>query len=118
MKIEYFKYSWNLFDFALVVLGIIGCVFTILALNKSSDEREDLGSSETRIVRVAQVFRMLRFCRIFRMWRLSLMMHLKLTNKAQLDDLAEVMMKTSLLNCFIRAHIWSQQTMVRYFGLH
>merc|ERR1719174_879020 len=62
----YFLDGWNCFDFCLVLSGIIGLFFELLALGFSDY------SNEGRLVRIARVFRVLRLVRLVRLWRLLL----------------------------------------------
>jgi len=118
-KFSYFRKAWNLFDFSLVVLGIVGTTFSIYAMTIStSGAGSEVPASETRMIRVAQIFRMMRIVRVFRVYRLWKLIGQKLTNKSTVDELAETMMKTQILKCFVRAHMRSQEKLVRYFGYH
>jgi hypothetical protein len=40
------------------------------------------------------------------------------STKSTVDEIAEAMMKVQILKCFVRAHMRSQEKLVRYFGFH
>merc|ERR1712187_1014003 len=59
----YFKDSWNLFDFALVWLAILGFAMSCeVQVNQGGKE------DEAKRLRIARVFRLLRFLRIIRLF--------------------------------------------------
>lgn len=117
-KCRYFADSWNVFDFILVVLGIIGLTVNIMAVGKVQDSKLDNVSADGRVVRVARVFRVLRLIRLLRLVRYFHLIKARLTNKEETLQIREHMQKTCVLQCFVRAHLSSQKEMVQYFGTH
>merc|ERR1719313_664958 len=106
MLCAYFGDWWNRFDFFLVVVGIFGCVASVLTHGSEAGL-----AGQTRIIRVARVLRTLRFLRIFRIF------HAKLSSdKFISDDLARHLKKIVLLDCFIRAHLRAEKDLIKFFG--
>lgn len=112
----YFFSAWNVFDFVLVILGIVGCIFSLMVhYNTDSDDSSKLPTSQARMVRVAQVFRMMRIVRLFRLYRFWVQLTSKLTTKQYSLKIAEHTQKAAILKCFSKAHMGAQQKLVRFF---
>eukprot|EP00927_Polykrikos_kofoidii_P038333 TRINITY_DN3266_c0_g3_i1.p1 TRINITY_DN3266_c0_g3~~TRINITY_DN3266_c0_g3_i1.p1 ORF type:complete len:800 (+),score=118.95 TRINITY_DN3266_c0_g3_i1:86-2401(+) len=58
-------YSWNLFDFAVVVCGILGAMWSLAQPSKADDVEEPSVVRVLRLARVVRLVRVLRF-RVFR----------------------------------------------------
>jgi hypothetical protein len=103
---DYFKDSWNRFDFMLVVLGVFGLVVNIITHGGSSK----LGGAP-RVLKLARILRTMRFLRVFRLFnaRLSADKYVSL-------ELAKHMQKITTMSCFITAHIKAENEIVAYFG--
>jgi len=116
-KLTYFQSAWNLFDFFLVVFGLVGCSFSIMVagLNDRS-EGNDVPSSEANLIRTAQVFRMMRLVRVFRLYRYWMKLQMLFSRKLVSLEVAEHMVKASVLNSFVRAHMHAQTKLVKFFG--
>merc|ERR1719329_1075566 len=107
LKVKYFKDASNVFDFVLVVLGVVGVIISSL----SQGQNTGMGSSEARIIRVARVFRILRFLRIFRLF------HAKLSTDAEISiHVASHIQRMTTMRTFVTAHLLSQVQLVKYFG--
>jgi len=117
-KLKYFTDGWNVFDFCLVLIGLFGLVVNIMvdALPSSASGASAVNSSEARLVRIAQIFRMMRIVRLFRLVKFWRIVKAKLFGSHISAEVAEHMQKTTILTSFIRAHIASQQALVKYFG--
>lgn len=112
LRWRYFRDIWNIFDFCLVVLSIVSVIAKVIAEElKDSDV-----STESRLVRLARVFRVLRVLRLFQMVKLWQVMKARFLNKEVSVEVAEHVQKISVLLCFIRAHVRSQQKVISYFG--
>jgi len=107
LRADYFKDTWNLFDFFLVVIGIFGLIVSIVS--DGSGEAELAG--QTRVIRLARVLRALRFLRMFRLlnaWA-SADKHVSKTLAQQLKQLI-------CLSSFCEAHLLAQQDLIKFFG--
>merc|ERR1719329_1330526 len=104
LKVKYFKDASNVFDFVLVVLGVVGVIIS----SSAQGQNTGMGSSEARIIRVARVFRILRFLRIF---------HAKLSTDAEISmNVASHIQRMTTMRTFVTAHLLSQMQLVKYFG--
>jgi hypothetical protein len=110
LRCQYFRDFWNVFDFGLVLLSICSNVLGIVA-----DVSTDV-SSESRLVRVARLLRVMRLMRLFRLVVLFRVFKAKLMRLEFSADVAKHLQTMTVLTCFIRAHISSQQEMLVYFG--
>lgn len=107
MKVTYFKDASNVFDFVLVILGVVGLIVSSM----SQGQNTGMGSSEARIIRVARVFRILRFLRIFRLF------HAKLSTDAEISlHVANHIQRMTTTRTFVTAHLLAQVQLVKYFG--
>jgi len=105
-KIKYFKDATNIFDFILVVLGIVGVIVNIHAQNEKK-----ASTSEARTIRIARVFRMLRFLRVFRLF------HAKWSQDKQVSlEVGSHMTRIHALESFAYSHLVSQMKLVKYFA--
>jgi len=108
LRCTYFKDAWNVFDFLLVLSGGIGVVLRIIEFNTGAADDES-----GALVRAALAFRVIRLLRLFRL----LEFFLKLTQMKNVSvETAQWMHKTTVLTCFIRAHVHAQSDLVKYFG--
>lgn len=106
MKVRYFKDTWNLFDFFLVIMGIFGF---IVSLSTHGGEAELAG--QTRIIRLARVLRALRFLRIFRLFNAYLS-----SDKHVSKTLSQHMKRVMCLRAFCAGHISAESDLITYFG--
>jgi len=108
IKCGYFLVAWNCFDFFLVVLGALGLGMNVLALDDKSAASQS--GSESRVIRIARVLRTMRFLRLFRLFhaRLSADKHVS-------PEVIAVMKSMSIMKSFIRAHLDSQQMILKFF---
>lgn len=113
MKCTYFLVGWNVFDFLLVVVGAFGIAVNVMV---DSGSGPGFDSSQTSLVKVAQIFRMARILRLYRLVRLWRVLKAKILRDEISPDVAEHMQKCTILSCFIRAHLASQESLVKYFG--
>jgi len=119
-KLNYFTSAWNLFDFALVVIGAVGLVFlTMMTRNTTSgthDPHNDDMSQEARVFRVNRVFRVLRIIRIFRLVNFGRVLWAMIMKKKYSLELSEQLQSLTVLKSFIKAHLHAQEKMLEYFG--
>jgi len=107
VRLKYFKDGSNIFDFALVVLGIFGVVVGVASHSGSSTS----SASSARIIRIARVFRVLRFLRIFRLF------HAKLGMDSEVSvEVMHHMTRITIWMSYAKAHLASQVQLVKYFG--
>mmetsp|Transcript_153333 Transcript_153333/g.293641 ORF Transcript_153333/g.293641 Transcript_153333/m.293641 type:complete len:729 (-) Transcript_153333:112-2298(-) len=113
---------WNIFDFVLVVMGIIGLTVNCMALDKAETSSvqemsvEDV-SADGRVVRVARVFRVLRLVRLLRLVRYWSLIKARLTSNKETLQIREHMQKICILTCFVHAHVESQKELLEFFGV-
>eukprot|EP00929_Paragymnodinium_shiwhaense_P020966 TRINITY_DN13808_c0_g1_i2.p1 TRINITY_DN13808_c0_g1~~TRINITY_DN13808_c0_g1_i2.p1 ORF type:complete len:1336 (-),score=303.89 TRINITY_DN13808_c0_g1_i2:192-4199(-) len=115
LKLGYFRDGWNVFDFILVVLGLVGLVFEGMAHGSSSSTQASV-SSEARLLRFNRVFRVLRICRVFRLVRFVSILLMRLATKDFNAELAEHLHSVTVLRAFVRAHVAAQQQLLTYLG--
>lgn len=110
-RLRFFLDLWNNFDLLLVILGIVGVVFSIVALNLPVD------SAQGRVVRVARVFRVMRLIRLFRLVRLMRGLQAIFTQQQEALEAQEHIKKIQVLTFFVKAHCHVQKEYVKYFGI-
>jgi len=113
-RCAYFFSGWNLFDFALVVVGLFGLAIEVVAI--TDDEGSEDMSSEARLLRVNRVFRVLRIIRIFRLAKFIKILKARLSKKDINLELAEQLQTITVLRAFVRAHATSQESLLNYIG--
>lgn len=114
-RVKYYYDGWNLFDFLLVIIGIVGLVMDVAA-DAILQQAGNVSGSEAQLVRIAQVFRIMRIIRLFRLIRFFRVLKAKFSRSDISLEVAEHMQKSTILACFVRAHIASQKLLVKYFG--
>mmetsp|Transcript_7852 Transcript_7852/g.17247 ORF Transcript_7852/g.17247 Transcript_7852/m.17247 type:complete len:1246 (+) Transcript_7852:169-3906(+) len=107
LHFAYFKDGSNVFDFVLVVLGILGFIFTTLSYAQGNSGQGDI----TGIIRISRVFRVLRFLRVFRLFNAKLS-----RDKLVSHELSCIMFRIMTCMSFIGAHLSSQKALIKYFG--
>jgi hypothetical protein len=110
MGCNYFFDLSNVFDFCLVLSGLVGLLFELLAFGFSDY------SSEGRLVRIARVFRVLRLIRLFRLWKLLRGVVAVILHQEELLEIQEHLSNITMLTHFARAQIYSQHQLIDYFG--
>jgi hypothetical protein len=110
MKHRYFFSTWNLFDFMLVALGLMGMV-----LNFFVDDEAQSGTN-FYILRIARVFRVLRLVRMARLLKFVSMLRASLVKEEISAEVKEHIEKMTILLCFMRAHVHAQANLLKYFG--
>lgn len=112
MKHRYFFSSWNVFDFVLVLLGVMG-----LLVNVMSQEQGKQGMEMTAgIGRAARAFRVMRLIRLVRIVKFLQVLREKFHQDEASQELRMHLQTIGILTCFIRAHVESQQNLLLYFG--
>jgi len=108
----YFCNGWNLFDFVLVIAGVLGCVIETLSREESGTTAET-GTSEARLIRVSRVFKVARLLRLFRL--INMMNHLIVKlNKHQMNyTCGHSLRKYTALTAYIKAHLHAQADFVQ-----
>jgi len=112
-KCRYFKDSWNLFDFALVVLGCVTIVINFAAVDQL--EQGDV-SGESRLVRISKAFRVMRLMRVVRLFKFFRVLRAMAMRAEFCQEVRENVQKLTILTCFFKAHVASQIEMKRYFN--
>mmetsp|Transcript_23241 Transcript_23241/g.51423 ORF Transcript_23241/g.51423 Transcript_23241/m.51423 type:complete len:1252 (+) Transcript_23241:95-3850(+) len=107
MHLRYFKDGSNVFDFVLVVLGLLGFAFTLISYLQGENGQGDI----TGIIRISRVFRVLRFLRVFRLFNAKLS-----RDKLVSHELSCIMFRIMTCMSFIAAHLSSQKSLIKYFG--
>jgi NhaP-type Na+/H+ or K+/H+ antiporter len=109
-RFMYFLDPWNLFDFALVVIGIVGIVINLLTTYASN------AVGQARLIKVLQIFRILRIVRLFRLIRFYQILRAKVDKQNINFTIAEHMQKLTIVSSFLTAHVEAQSSLVKYFG--
>jgi len=109
LKGRYFFDSWNLFDFLIVSVSIVGVMTELLATSGDF-------SNEARIIRINRVFRVLRLMRLFRLFKLLPGIKAKLMKEDLSVQLGENMKAIVMARAFVIAHVHSQHKMTEFFG--
>lgn len=106
-RFKYFKKASNVFDFVLVLFGVVGVAMEI------SVDRSQTGSNEARVLKLSRVFRVLRFLRVFRLF------HAKLSiDKEVSPEVGKHLQRILTLVCFAHSHLNSQMLLIKYFGVN
>jgi hypothetical protein len=108
-RCAYFFSFWNLFDFVLVTVGIVGMVIEALVSG-------DTGSEEARLLRMNRVFRVLRIVRVFRLAKFVKILKAKLAKKDVHLELAEYLQVITVLRAFVWAHTCAQGKLLSFVG--
>lgn len=111
--LKYFLDAWNDFDFALLLLSIVGIAIEFASEGKQNAET---ATEEARIFRLNRVFRVLRILRVFRLVKFFQIMRARLRNENLSLQLAEHLKAIVLTRSYIRAHVASQEQLVTFFG--
>jgi len=110
----YFKDAWNIIDFTLVVLGLGSIILNMLA--KEFAKHHDV-AGESRLVRLARVLRVLRLMRVFRLLQLGRAFMARVVYRMEFSrHVAERVQMVTILTCFIKAHLESQEKILFFFG--
>mmetsp|Transcript_13271 Transcript_13271/g.31057 ORF Transcript_13271/g.31057 Transcript_13271/m.31057 type:complete len:1203 (-) Transcript_13271:95-3703(-) len=109
---KYFKSGSNVFDFFLVLLGIVGFALSLLEFVESEGDGGGSSLGEiSGIIRIARVFRVLRFLRLFRLF------HARLSADKEISlELAQSMLRISTYLSYVGAQLAGQAALVKYFG--
>jgi len=116
-KCYYYLDSWNLFDFFLLLISYFGLIMELIA--GSANEKDGDGgdvSNEARIFRFNRLFRVLRVLRLFRLFKFSKILMAKLSSNPVSFTLAEHLKTITICRAFVRAHLHSQQELLKFFG--
>jgi len=113
-RCRYFQNAWNVYDFALVLVGVISVCINVYAQDKLEDDENNSG--EGRLLSMARVFRVLRVVRVIRLLKFWQVLKARMKNKELSLQVAERIQRLSILLSFIRAHVASQRDIIRYFG--
>jgi hypothetical protein len=111
-KWAYFKQAWNIFDFVLVQLGIVGIVVDAMQVQQQGG----FDASSGRVLRLNKIFRVMRFMRVFRLVKFIQVLKHKLAGNQISLELAKHLRKISILTAFIKAHKNAQVRLMTYFG--
>mmetsp|Transcript_124887 Transcript_124887/g.229191 ORF Transcript_124887/g.229191 Transcript_124887/m.229191 type:complete len:336 (-) Transcript_124887:117-1124(-) len=110
----YFRKYWNIFDFALVILGLFCLAISIRTIQlKDQDEATPI----LQAARVLRVLRLIRLCRLLK--SLHILADKKLYSKDfSVSDSAirKHMFKIKVLTQFVKAHLTGVDELMHYFG--
>jgi len=110
LRWRYFKDKSNVFDFILVILGLLGLVLSSVEYHQRSQGQSEMVEL-TSIIRISRVLRVLRFLRVFRLF------HARLSADKDVSlELANHMLLIATLMSFVSAHLSSQKMLIKYFG--
>lgn len=110
-RLRFFENAWNLFDFMLVLLGLVSVLVAILYFGHT----ENLGA-KTQGARLVQVFKKMRFVRIVRLYHIiTVVLRVRQTGVEEKTRAAHIAV-CDMLVAFIGAHITAQNKLVEYFG--
>jgi len=113
MKLWYFADAWNLFDLVLVILGVLSLIFELM-LHIEKEGTDVAG--EARLIRLTRVFRVLRILRVFRLAGFYSILKAKLMHQDFSQNVAESLQSVTCLSAFVKAHIKSQEELIRFTG--
>jgi len=100
----YFKKAPDLFDFFLLVMGIMGIICDIAMAGSSDLDR-------VHVLRFARIFRVLRLLRVFRLLSVRLDMSRYVSVEVEVH-----MHRLTAMVCFSTAHLKAQRDLVIFFG--
>eukprot|EP00421_Protoceratium_reticulatum_P023442 CAMPEP_0168377686 /NCGR_PEP_ID=MMETSP0228-20121227/10952_1 /TAXON_ID=133427 /ORGANISM="Protoceratium reticulatum, Strain CCCM 535 (=CCMP 1889)" /LENGTH=1210 /DNA_ID=CAMNT_0008390687 /DNA_START=59 /DNA_END=3691 /DNA_ORIENTATION=+ len=115
LRFSYFGSGWNIFDFVLVVLGIVGIVLEGILQGMTADDGGAV-STEARLFRVNRVFRVLRIMRLVRLVNFVRRMHAALFQRDYSLELSEHLQSINVLSAFVKGHARAQEKLLDYFG--
>jgi NhaP-type Na+/H+ or K+/H+ antiporter len=110
LRCRYFRDPWNIFDFALILVGLAGLVVEYLAVDETGS-----GTAEARMLRVNRVFRVLRIFRVFRLTRFVAIL-ISFRDKDVHLEIAEYLQVVSVLRAFVQAHTHAQLEFLNFLG--
>jgi len=97
---HFWRLPWNVFDFVLVLVGILGLVLSM---------GESKRSSTTRLIKLARVVRSLRFLRVVRL------AHIMLSRDKNVSAALDIQMsRIATLSSFSRAALTTQVDLVKF----
>jgi len=107
LGLRYFLIFSNVFDFALVVTGVIGCVLELAASSGTTT------GGEARLIRMSRVFKVARFLRLFRIFELSSVLLAKLGSHELNTEAGEDFKRFKTLTAYIKAHLHAQRDLIQ-----
>jgi len=113
-RFGYYLDGWNVFDFVLVTMGLLGVIVSIETTTSEAGEGDV--SSEARLVRLSRVFRVMRLLRLFRLVKFIKTIRMKLRSVDYSPELASSLVTIQTLRFFMLAHVNSQIAFTKYFG--
>lgn len=105
LRMEYFKDSWNVFDFILMLLGLISGLTAIFEF-----DADDAVPRQTQFIRLARVLRSVRFLRAIRIWHASLT-----HDDSASPEMDKWMTQIAGYSSFAAAHVQAQVDLFQYF---
>lgn len=113
---RYFRKHWNIFDFALVILGLFSMAISIFTAYVQTDQEG--ATPVLQVARVLRVLRLIRFCRVLKT------LHMLADNKLYSGDfgvsdreIQRHMMKIKVLTLFVKAHLTGVDELMHCFGI-
>jgi len=106
--------GWNVFDFTLVILGILGLLVNIFREIQAAQDADV--SADARLIRFARIFRAMRLMRLVRLVRFIKLSKAKMNAMDFNQEVSEHMQKINVLKCFIRGHLGATKEFIRFFG--
>lgn len=114
LRMRYFQIPWNVYDFVLVIIGVISVCINAYAQDSLEDGKSN--ASEQHLLSMARIFRVLRVVRVIRLLKFWQVLKARMKNKELSIHIAERIQRLSILVAFIKAHAASQKDIIRYFG--
>jgi len=115
-KLRYFADPSNVFDFLLVVTGVTGLALQIASFDMDSQTGTATNvSTEGRLLKATQTFRLFRLFRAFRLLRMTWLLRAKFSRREMSLDASQHLHTMALLDGFVVAHIRTQKAMVHFF---
>eukprot|EP00929_Paragymnodinium_shiwhaense_P123099 TRINITY_DN9657_c0_g2_i1.p1 TRINITY_DN9657_c0_g2~~TRINITY_DN9657_c0_g2_i1.p1 ORF type:complete len:1181 (+),score=264.47 TRINITY_DN9657_c0_g2_i1:100-3642(+) len=107
-RMKYFSRAWNVFDFTLLVVGLLGLVFQFMDGTSVAAGEAAQTAKINRTLKTLRLGRMLKFCRLVESaWR-----HRR--GKDTTEDMCATMGSINLFEALIHAHVEAQSALVKY----
>mmetsp|Transcript_9954 Transcript_9954/g.31619 ORF Transcript_9954/g.31619 Transcript_9954/m.31619 type:complete len:987 (+) Transcript_9954:94-3054(+) len=109
-QLYYFSSSWNVFDFALVVLGILGTVMSIINWGEAV--------SDGNVAQATRMFKVLRTVRVMRLVKSFKLVAETRRGASAASSSRKYVRGLIIFQAFINAHNHSQHELIRFLGRH
>jgi len=114
MKCAYFQDGWNIFDFTILLIGLIGVSLTVY---EGEDEYKPSKQTElTKATRIFRTLRMMRAIRFVNFVQLFQMVRTKMSHKTVFPETTAMMYRFQLMSFYVQCHSAAQEDLQEYFG--